>query len=227
MFWVPNITTILVAWIVQSIILFGYIWFEKLRKPEESYDCWLILGLRGFIFIVFFVLALMFIDSNVKVFLGVIGYSNIFLHLSSIILTFILSAEIIIGVILVAPNRKGVITFGTVLGSFIYYWQFYLNQVDLNEIDVFGSKYSALGVGLLLPITVGFITVIILVVIELIYNKFKPDNRYTDEPFWNIQIKVKSFIDFKFNLILYLLITVELILNLQGMSLTFWISYII
>ena len=138
-----------------------------------------------------------------------------------------LAAEIIIGVIVVAPNRKGIITFSSVLTFFIYFWQFYLNAVNLNELDYFGSKYSALGVGIILPILVGIITALILVFLEAIYNSLKQDNRYTDNPFWNIQVKVKSIISFKFNLILYLLITAEMILNFQGLSLTFWMSYLI
>lgn len=226
MFWVPNITTIIIAWIIQCVILSGYIWFEKFRKPEESYDCWLIRGMRGVIFIVFFVLALVLIDTNVKILMGIIGYSNIFLHLSSIILNFILAAEIIIGVIGVAPNKKGIITFTIILGFFLYFWEFYLDQVNLYELDVFGSKYSALAVGILLPMLIGAITALVLVVIEGLYNKKNSEKKYIDKAFWNIQVKAKKVFDIKFNLILYALLSAEFILNLQGMSLSIWVSYI-
>ncbi|MHA1292336.1 MAG: hypothetical protein ACTSQJ_06675 [Promethearchaeota archaeon] len=228
MFWIPNITTILLAWVVQCIILSGYVWFDKLRIPEESYDCWLIKGLRAFIFIFLTVFAFIFIDTNIKIiFYNVEGYGNISLHLASIILTFLLSAEILIGVLLVAPNRKGIITFIAVLSCFIYLSQFYLVSANDTQLDFFGTKYSALLIILVFPIFVGILTALILILVEILLKKAKSNDRLEDKPFWNIQLKAKKIFDTKFNIILWALISTELILNLQGMSLLLWLTIFI
>jgi len=214
----------ILAWLVQCIILSGYVWFDKFRIPDESYSCWLIRGMRGFIFIFFTVISLIMIDTNVKLLMGVAGYGNITLHLASVILTFILVAEIIIGAVFVAPNRKGIITFAAVLSLFIYLSQFYLIDADPNELDLFGTKYSALIVIIVFPILVGIIVAITLTIIELIFKKIKSEREVYDKPFWNIQEKAKNIFSFRFNFILWALLTAELILNLEGMSLLLWLT---
>ncbi|MHA1273135.1 MAG: hypothetical protein ACTSQS_06820 [Promethearchaeota archaeon] len=226
MFWIPNITAIMIAWFIQSAILVGYVWFDKFSNPDQSYNCWLIRGLRSIVFILFTIFSFMFIDTNIKILIfGIIGYENIYLHLASIILTFILGTEIIIGSTFVAPNRKGLIGFSAVLISFIYFWEFYLISADLNQLDFFGSKYSAFSIGILLPMLIGLTIAGITTFIEFILNR-KSDRKFEDKPFWNIQKKFKIYFGLKFNLILWILITAELLLNLQGLSLLLWLTFI-
>lgn len=212
------------AWIVQCMILGGYVWFEKLRIPNQSYNCWLIRGMRSVLFIVFTVISFVFIDTNIKILIfGIVGYSNIFLHLASILLTFILAAELLIGALIVNPNRKKIVIFGTMLAYFVYLWYFYLNSVNLSELSLFNTKYSAAVISVLYPILVGVIAASVLTGAELLYNKARSEKRIADKPFWNIQVKVKSFFNVRFNIILWALLSAEMILNFQGLSLLLWL----
>ena len=225
MFWYPNNSAMIFAWLVQCIILMGFVWFDKYRIPEESYDCWLVKGMRGFAFIFFTVIALMFIDTNIKLLMGIAGYGNFSIHLASMILTFILAAHIIIGAVLVAPNRKGVITFIVVLITFIILWEFIFldfETVSLLGVDTSGTDLFILGI--LFPVAVGLLVAIGLTFIEGIIKKSKSERTIADKPFWNKQIQAKRIFSFKFNLIMWIIITTEFILNMQGLSLLFWIS---
>jgi len=204
----------------------GFVWFDKYRKPEESYDCWLVRGMRGFAFIFFTVIAFMFIDTNIKLLMGIAGYGNFSIHLASMILTFILAAHIIIGVVFVAPNRKGVITFIAVLITFIILWEFIF--IDIETVNLLGLDTSGTDlfiIGILFPVVIGMLVAITLAVVEGIMNKTKSERTIEDKPFWNKQIQAKKIASFKFNLIMWIIITAELILNMQGLSLLFWITF--
>ncbi|MFO8018162.1 MAG: hypothetical protein R6U96_05965 [Promethearchaeia archaeon] len=225
MFWTPNIITLLFAWILQSIILAGFVWFDKYRNPSEKYTCWLIRGLRGFVFITFTSFSFLFIDTNIKILVfGIIGYGNLCIHLASILLTFILAAQIIIGVILVAPNRKGIATFFVVLGTFIFLWYIYIPSTSTGSLYILDSRYSILMSSLLFAILVGSSLALILSCCELILNKIKKDKEIEDRPFYDVTEKFKSLFNWKVNLLLWALITAELLLNLQGLSLLLWLT---
>ena len=184
--------------------------------------------MRGFVFIVFVVLSLIFIDTNIKyIFFGVAGYSNVLQFLATVILTSILAIQIIIVVVLVAPNRKGIITFCSVLVTFLILWEFILGDQDFLGIIIINSEGSASIASLIFPILVGIVTASILTALEEALKKYKSEEKYSDTPFWNIQAKAKKIFDVKFNLILWALITTELILSLQGISLLLWLTILI
>ena len=227
MFWIPNITTIILAWLVQCVILSGHIWFEEFKKLEKIHFNWLIKGLQGFIFVVFTVVAMVFIDTNIKlIFFGIAGYGNFVIYISSIVLTFVLTAEIIMHAFLIAPNLKGIITFCFISIFFLYWFEFYLNEANLGEMGIIDLKYSAIIVGIIFPILVGLIGSLVLTGIEIILKKVKPFNSLLYKQFWNMQVITKRIFNIRFNFVLWALITVELILNLQGLSLLLWITEI-
>jgi hypothetical protein len=145
-------------------------------------------------------------------------------HLASIVLTFILAAEIIIYAFFFAPNLKGIIVLCCILIFFIYLFEFYLNEIVLSEIAIFDLKYFAIFMEVIFPILVGSIASLVLTGIEIVLNKAKPNNNLLNKRFWNAQIKGKRIFNARFNFILWVLITVELILNLQGLSLLLWIT---
>ena len=217
MFWIPNITTILFAWILESIILGGFVWFDKYRKPSEQYTCWLIRGLRGFIFIVLTVFSFVFIDTGIKIFLGIIEYGNLFIHLASIILTFILALQIIIGAVFVAPNRKGILTFTAILSSFVFLWYYYIPKTKMDSI---------LTVAILIPVVIGIIVALTLTLFEFIIERTKENKKIADTPFYDFREEFKSIFNWRLNLILWAAITSELLLNLQGLSILFWLTFI-
>ena len=225
MFWIPNITTIILAWLVQCVILSGHIWFEEFKKLEKIHFNWLIKGLQGFIFVVFTVVAMVFIDTNIKlIFFGIAGYGNFVIYISSIVLTFVLTAEIIMYAFLIAPNLKGIIIFCFISIFFLYWFEFYLNEANLGEMGIIDLKYSAIIVGIIFPILVGLIGSLVLTGIEKILKKVKPFNSLLYKQFWNMQVITKRIFNIRFNFVLWALITVELILNLQGLSLLLWIT---
>jgi len=225
LFWIPNITTIILAWLVQCVILSGHIWFEEFKKLEKIHFNWLIKGLQGFIFVVFTVVAMVFIDTNIKlIFFGIAGYGNFVIYISSIVLTFVLTAEIIMYAFLIAPNLKGIIIFCFISIFFLYWFEFYLNEANLGEMGIIDLKYSAIIVGIIFPILVGLIGSLVLTGIEKILKKVKPFNSLLYKQFWNMQVITKRIFNIRFNFVLWALITVELILNLQGLSLLLWIT---
>ncbi|MGV9202600.1 MAG: hypothetical protein ACOC44_01080 [Promethearchaeia archaeon] len=224
----PNITTILIAWILQSSILSGFVWFDKYRNPSKQYTCWLLRGMRGFFFIVLTTFSLIFIDTNIKIlFLGIIGYGNIYLHLASLILTFILAGQIIIGAVFIAPNRKGIVTFSAVLGTFIFLWYINLPKTSPEALNLFDSKYSILLIAVLIPLLIGASVAIIMVCCEVILDKVRDDKDISDMPFYDRTKRFKSIFNWKFNIFLWALITTELILNLQGLSMFLWLTFLI
>lgn len=225
MIWVPNISIIIIGWVLQTLIIMGFIWFKKYKILDESYNCWLLTGLRGLLFTIFAVFALIFFDSNIKIlFFGVEGYVNISLHLTSIILTFIIAIQIMIGILLVKPNLKGIISFLALFITFVTLWDYYFNIMDLSKFNLFDSKYSVFLVGIVFPILVGVITSIILTIVEFFIKRKKLNLRIIDIVFWDKQIIVKKIFNIRFNIILWFLITIELILNLQGLSILLWLT---
>jgi hypothetical protein len=221
MIWIPINVTAIFALIIQAIIVTGYFWFPKYRKAEESYDCWLLKGMRAFAFLFLVTMALVFIDTNIKLMFGIVGYSNFALHLSSLILTFIIAIQVIIGAVFVKPNRKGLICFALVIGVFIYTSQFHFVGLEIDEFELFGTDMDVFIFIIGIPIVVGLIAAIIFTSIELILRK---KGRFEDKPFWDKQVKAKKIFSFKFNIILWLLTTAEFILILQGMSLLLWLT---
>jgi len=225
MIWVPNISTIIIGWVLQTLIMIGFIWFKKYKILEEYYSCWLLTGLRGLLFIIFSVFALMFFDSNIKIlFFGVESYVTISLHLTSIILTFIIAIQIMIGILFVKPNLKGIISFLAVFITFIILWDYYFDIMDISKFDLFDSNYSVFLLGIVFPILVGTVTSIILTVGEFFIKRKKLNLRFINTTFWDKQIIVKKIFNIKFNIILWFFITTELILNLQGLSLLLWLT---
>ena len=202
------------AFIVQSVILSGYLfWAPKVRNPENSYDCWLVRGLRGIFFIIICYFSFIFIDTSIKIlFLGVYGYGNITLYLASCVLLLVLGVEIIIGVVWISPNIKSLSTFIVMLILFIY--QFEIERV------VFFEDYDVM----IRPMLYASIFVIIFTLIYEIYRKLKPEG-FEDKPFWSFEKQFKQVFNWKLNLILWGLISAEMILMIEGYSLLFWLSF--
>lgn len=224
MFWLPNITTIIIAWVLECIILGGYVWFEKFNLPGEEYQCWLVRGARALAFISMTTLSFLLIETDLKIFLGVMGYGNFFQHLASVLLTLILSIQIIIGTVLTKPNLKGIITFGSILSSFLIFILFLIPAQNSNQINVFGDTYSALEMSILIPVLIGIIVSAVISLLEMLLYKRKEELSFFSKPIWDIQHKIKKIFSLRFNLILYALITTELLLNLQGLSLLLWLT---
>ena len=215
MTFINNYFAIIYAFIFQSVILSGYLfWIPKVRKAEKSFNCWLVLGLRAIFFVIGCYLGFIFLDTSIKIlFLGVYGYGNFTFHITSCILLLILGVELIIGAVFVAPTLKSITTFVVMLTFFIYHFE--IEQVVVHEdLDK-----------IFIPMFYTFVYLLIVTLIYEIYRKFKPEG-FEDKELWNFERKFKKIYNWKFNLIMWILISTELILMIEGYSILFWLSYL-
>ncbi len=215
MTFINNYFAMIYAIIFQSVLLSGYFfWAPKARNPEKLYNCWLVLGLRGVFFVIGCYLGFIFLDTSIKIlFLGVYGYGNISFHITSCILLLVLGIELIIGAVFVAPTLKSITTFIVMLTLFIYYFE--INQVVVHEdLDK-----------IFIPMFYAIAFLIIITLIYEIYRKLKTKG-FEDKELWNFERKFKRIFNWKFNLILWILLSIEIILMIEGYSLFFWLSYI-
>ncbi len=167
-------------------------------------------------------------DTNIKLILLVInGNGNIAIHLASIVLTSILAVELVIFIVISELNLKKLIIFGMVTGFFLFLFEFYLNVVNLNEINILGSNYSVMVFALGAPIIIGMLTSLILTLIIFFLKKANKSASVLIKPFWSFKEQLKPKIGLKFQALFWILLTTELLLNLQGLSLLLWITYFI
>lgn len=228
MFWIPNISTITIAWVVQSLIFYILIISKNVDWLKNNQNHWMIKAVRSSCYIAFAGISLVFIDTNMKllIFLN-LGYGYLVLHLASIVLTFILAIEILLFTTFLKPTIKKLITFFIMLISFLILFEFYLNMTDLNHINILGSKYSIMVFSMTFPILIGFITSFILTLLNFLYIKYFKQTDLINKPFWNKEQAMKRYFNLKFLFLNWILISLELILNLQGLSLFLWLTLFI
>lgn len=209
---ITNFIAIFFAIVLQTLLLSAYLmWAPKSRKVEESYTCWLVLGLRGIAFVFYCFIGLMFFDTSIKIlFLGALGYGNITHHIASCVLLLILGFEFVLGAAFVAPTLKTLSTFGVIIVFFIYSWE--ISPVDIIEDYVV----------MLTPAFYGLIYLIVITLIYEMYRKMKPEG-FEDKELWNFERKFKSIFNWKFNLVMWALVFAELMLLFDGFTLLFWL----
>ncbi|MHA1725305.1 MAG: hypothetical protein ACTSXH_10755 [Promethearchaeota archaeon] len=227
MFWIPNITTIVLAWLIQCFILSGFILSRYLEWNTQNANHWLIKGIRGSFYLTFTSFSLVLLDTNVKLMIFLIKYDTpLAPHLSSIILTSFLAIELLTLILFLIPNLKKVIIFGVMLIVFLITFEFYLNVIDLTQVNVFSSNYSPMLFAIGVPIIFGFITYLFLTSINLFFKNSQKLTAILNEPFWNKIEKMNRIWELKVQFIIWFLLSLEVILNLEGLSLLSWTGVI-
>ncbi|MHA1371599.1 MAG: hypothetical protein ACTSRA_18000, partial [Promethearchaeota archaeon] len=199
-------------------VLAGYAWAEKAKKPDDEYNCPVVIGFRAVFFIMATVFGLLFFDTIIKELgFGVLGYGNIMHFIGILIVLGVIGFELILGSVFVAPTRKGLITFVAVDITFIYLWEFYL-PTRINE-----SLEEDMIQGLYIPFIVGLCVQAISATVHKIYLVIKPRGK-RDKRLWNIRPWFKKVFSLKFNVLLYALVMADTLLSFEGYGLLSWLS---
>jgi len=195
--------------------LIGYIWLGKI-SPKTPWMEYLIKILRGVLFSVYVYYAILFLDSVVKILgFGVLGYENIWFHAVSLILMLILAVFFLFIAVFNAPTVQTLISFICIVGFCIYYFDFYLPTIFIGEKDVL-IKTPFIAIGILIGTN--------LLTLPLRMLKYIKKSTLDFDTLWNISEKVKKAINIKSFLVLWIFFMVESILQLEGLSILYWIG---
>ncbi|MHA1684551.1 MAG: alpha/beta hydrolase family protein [Promethearchaeota archaeon] len=217
MFFVAHLYGEILAMFLLMFTVAGHAWAEKARDPDKEYQCPVLTGFRAVYFIFATVLCLIFVDTFVKeVFFGVLGYGNIMHALGILVVLLVLAIQAIVGSAFVAPTRKGLITFASVLVTFIYLWEFYYPNSST-------GLESAMIQGLMIPFVVGVVVQTTTSTIHKIYLAAKRGGR-KDKRIWDIRKQYKTIFSLKFTVVLWLLVVLDLLLSFDGHGLLSWLS---
>ncbi|MHA1819669.1 MAG: hypothetical protein ACTSU2_04330 [Promethearchaeota archaeon] len=206
---------VFLGFFITMFLMVGLIWFEKIKKPREKYNCPLILGLRGLLFSAFTYWGILMWDSVIKIaFFGGLSHGNLNFYLASLILMAVLGSLLIIGSVFTAPTLKTLIVFTFALIISIY-------QLDINPEIIFNQQERAI---LFSPIiTIIEFQIIVEVLFDLLYYLLMKKNPLKIKPLWDMSDKFKKFMSWKIYLLLYILFSLEAILKMEGFSLLFWL----
>ena len=218
---VSHLYTLIVAFVFMTGIIWGLGWAEKAKVPGKRYTCPVVTGLRAFLFICMATVGLLFMDMLFKqLVLGVFGYGNVMHWLGAALLVGTVGIQFIMAAILVAPTRKGLVTFGTVVATFLYLMHVHFPSLG----DGISLQNVLLGL-LIVPIIAGTVVQSTLAAIHGIYLKAsKSDTPARDAPLWDISEPFKRVFSFKTNLVLWMLLLAEFMLTFEGWGLLAWLS---
>jgi len=218
MFIIDHLYAELLAFLVFTVIIFGYAWAEKASKPGERYTCIIVVGLRAVFFLFLVPLGLLFWDMIAKqLFLGVFGYSNIMHWLGIAIVLGVVGVEFLMAAALVAPSRKALITLAVMVIVFIYLVEFYYPATGK-----FIEDDTVIGV-VLYTAFAGFICQSIMAIIHGIYLIAKRSTK-KDTPLWDISAGFKRVFSLKTNVVLWLLVMADVMLSFKGYGLLSYLS---
>ncbi len=202
--------------IMMLFLLMGTIWWSKSTKPGERYTCPLVVSLRAILFVVLVYYGLLFWDAVVKVgFLGILGYGNFSYQLAPLILMAILGTFMIIGGAIVAPTRASLVSFA----ALVAYSMYYLQVETLSFIGGDESKPI-----FYIPVIVGIGIVVVVEGLALLYRAIRKRRPLLEaKRLWDISASFKRVASRRTYIILWILFSVEWILEFEGLSLLCWL----
>ena len=195
--------------------LIGYIWLGKI-EVEKLWLTYILTCLRAVLFSVFAYYAILFLDSVIKILgFGVIGYGNIWFQATGLILMLLLAITFLFIAVFNAPTYQTLFTFACILAFCIYFFEFYLPTIFIGEKDVL--------------IRTPFIAIAIMIgsnIISLPFRliRYKRHSTLEFNNLWDITEKTKKVINFKSIFVLWVFFMVETILQLEGLSILYWIG---
>ncbi|MHA1112157.1 MAG: hypothetical protein ACTSRE_13700 [Promethearchaeota archaeon] len=203
------------GFIFLTLVLIGYLWLSKI-EAKSTWLTYLLGSLRTVLFSLFVYYAILYLDSIVKILgFGVLGYGNIWFHVTGLILMLLLAVSFLFIAVFNAPTYQTFFTFICILGFCLYFFEFYLPEFSIGERDVlFKTPYIAIAI-------LGGSNIVTLPFRVINYKK-----RSTLEfkKLWDISEKTKKIINFKSILVLWAFFAVETILQLEGLSILYWIG---
>ncbi|HMF33294.1 MAG TPA: hypothetical protein VKK79_17850 [Candidatus Lokiarchaeia archaeon] len=225
MFWAySDLYSVFVAWFVCTTVLIGAIWFPKASKPGEKYQCFIVRGGITIIFTTFAYFGVLFLDTVIKEAAGIITPNNLNYHLGPMILLAIVAILILFASVFNAPTVRTLVSFGAVLGVYVYFFWFSDALLDNEMKPIYIPPLYILA-------AVAALEVAVLVVraIRKPHVTTKPwrecwqEMLFTDEPLWDLSARFKRWISVKVWVVLWVLFSAEFILDFNGYSLLSWV----
>jgi hypothetical protein len=196
-------------------LLIGYIWIKNIH-PNNKWIISLLNSLRAVLFSTFVYYAYLMLDSVIKILgFGVLGYGNIWFHATSLILMVILSVFFLFVSVFNAPTYQTLFSFACIIAFCIYFFEFYLPTIFIGEKVVL-TKIPFIAIAIMIASNV--------LTIPLRSVRYKQHDTLEFKKLWDISEKVKKVVNFKSFLILWGLFMVETILQLEGLSILYWIG---
>ncbi|MBD3188341.1 hypothetical protein GF325_16015 [Candidatus Bathyarchaeota archaeon] len=198
----------IIGWVIQTLIMLGHVWFPKFNKQNKEYKNKFIQGLRVIPYGIMFLFGLLFMHVGIAMLSG--GYPLVTWAqtLPSTILALVCGSSWILASVFVAPNIKTIITGSATIGitiTFLYI-----------VIPLSGSIWNAL---LIFPMFLAMLALHGLLftgeqVVKLVKPEWEGDKRL-----WNLRPWLKRWYTWKFNLALWIIITLEMMAQIAGYSL--------
>lgn len=196
-------------------VIIGYIWLGKLNY-EKVWITYILNSLRAVLFSLFVYYAILLLDSIVKILgFGVLGYGNIWFHVTGLFLMLLLAISFLFIAVFNAPTYQTFFTFACILAFCIYFFEFHLPTSFIGEKDVL--------------IKIPYIAIAILVGTNILtlpfrFVLYKRHGTFEFKILWDISEKTKKVINFKSILVLWMFFMIESILQLEGLSILYWIG---
>jgi len=206
---------VIFGFIFLTGILLGYLWLSKV-EPKRIWIKYIMYSLRGVLFSLFTYYAILFLDSVIKVLgFGVLGYGNIWFHATGLILMLLLATCFLFIAVFNAPTYQTFFTFICILAFCLYFFEYHLSVFSVGERDtLFRSPYVAI----LILVGTNLITLPFRII------KYKRHSTLEFKKLWDISEKTKKIINFKSVMVLWAFFAVETILQLEGLSILYWIG---
>jgi hypothetical protein len=201
--------------LIMSLFM-GSIWAPKATKPGERYTCPLVVGFRGILFAALAYYGLLFWDAVIKVgFLGILGYGNFSYQLAPLILMAILGSFFLVGSAFTAPTRASLVAFGAI----VIYSMYYLQVEALTFMGEDDSKPI-----FYLPVLIDIVIVFIVEGVALLYRAIRKKRPIIEaKRLWDISTQFKRIASRRMYILLWVLFSVEFILEFEGLSLLYWL----
>lgn len=198
-----------VAFIMQTIIMMGFIWFPKTRNPEAGYKNKAIQGFRAVPFGLFYFFGLLYVNIFVNiVILGLYPYAAWAQTFPSAILALVCGVEWMLAGLLVSPNIKSIISCGFIT---VVYFIFTQGIIPANQENIW------MIIEVLIFLAAAYILHLLLAFVEFLLKKFKRGFK-GDRPLWDTHVWFKKTFTWKVNLVLWAIALCEAMLSFMGYS---------
>jgi hypothetical protein len=203
------------GFIFLTCILIGYIWLGKIYI-KKLWLTYILNSLRAVLFSLFAYYAILLLDSVIKVIgFGVIGYGNIWFQATGLILMFLLAISFLFIAVFNAPTYQTLFTFACILVFCVYFFEFHLPTIFIGEKDVL-TRTPFIAIAIMIGSNI--------VILPFRIIHYKRNSTLEFKKLWDISEKAKKIINFKSMLVLWAFFMIETILQLEGLSILYWIG---
>lgn len=219
--WVQTpLFTTLFGFIFMTIIMIGFIWYGDKAKSiylKRKLKTRLVKGLIGASFIYY---SAMLFDSFVKVvFFGILGYNTIWFQAMNLILGFTLALVLIFAAVFVAPTWNRLLSFLCILIYALHLFNVTYNLEFPGEKEMYiQPMLRSVGIFIL-------VNILTLPLRKKRYDlKLDLEDRGQFKKLWDISKPFQKIVNVKTMTVLWVLFAIEAILELEGLSILYWVG---